>query len=1483
MADFVSYEDAVTPPAKPTGKGASATGEVVSYEDALGLPREERNIFQQVGDFITDPTELKGMAKRAGELAGTAGKVATATADMLLGLPGQAASVATDIYTRGEVLARGQSRAERDELIRQRKAQIPEGWTAPLQSLQRLGGVSPLDQSIVTNTIEKGAQLVDKYSGGLLTDEDAKSVLETVMFVGFAKVPGQAVKQAMAPKQRLGMENRATYAPEPVTPPPAFEPRGIAPRGQTPVPLAPEEAVAQSKKRIAESRKAFQDKEAAARMEELANARQVKQGDALMGDETVQVTGEPVRGEDGRLYTPIVRNGTAMEVPSADLAVKPQLGLERLTKQEPLQPSRELGQGGRIMEGTVIGQKPSFLETALEKERAGQNFNFSAEEAVAMRALTKAQGRIVGVDGKPLSSQAGQVDPRLLAALGIGSAATFLALNPDEIEKLGTVGLIGATMLGKDRALSALKEHAAPYSYPTLDFLAKQHGGKTEFGVQQVLDASKKASAEEQAVIRRVVGDKKTITSDELVGGLLEETAGWKFTPEKTPTTYDHFGLGRIGRAAEGSERISEGGIPVPKEAQVTTRYRLPEFMQVSDANHFKDSGLFGWVRSFKEDGMRHVVEIQSDLAQKLSGIEFSPEQFKDLIGQRAKISKEIGELESRVNDSGLERAGREEALTEARKARLQMAEIDKAIQTQADASQVSPIVKNWPRRLIREELAQAAEGGEGSVRFASADTVAKVEGWRDAAVEGQLKPEHQRIYNRYAGEITRYLKGLGGKEVTDATGNTWIEVPTSSVMTPKGPRVQQLGQVNPELLVTSGAVTGGAAIGALVDPEHPLKGAIYGALAGGLIGTKAGREAASKVLKSPDAALGVISTRLGHIAPELKYALRNHELRVLKETERMNDAALPFLQALQKLSAEQKTGVERALLNGDLKTVQAVPELAATYPKVQGALKGIAEQLKGLGRFSEGVSDYFPRIVKDFEGLKKALGQEAAQGLEKALIDAEAKMIRKEGRSLTDVEESVITNRYLYAPDQTSFQPGFAKARRLKEVPENLQQFYEPPAESLLRYLSGAVRDLETAKFFGRDLKTSKKGGGVYTDVDSSIGNMTARLLADGKITHKQAMELRDILKARFEGGEKGMNSGLATVRNLTNTALLGNVASAATQVGDSLATIYHHGLVPTAQAIVQKVVGKERVTPKQLGLVNHIAEELSEMGPTGRALQVAMKYSGFHAIDMFAKGLALNASLNKNARLVQSPKGEAAFRAKYEPAFGEETGRVIEDLKAGRRSDATDQLAFSELSDAQPVSKAEMPELYLKHPNGRFLYQLKTYMLKQADVVRRDAYDNIRKGTSQGIKDGTKALMGLATMYAFANVPGDVIKDWMSGRKVDVFSTPKLVENVLQTFGVNRYAAAQIGKGKVVETAVGMATPPVRVLQDIAKGDSRAVGYIPFVGRPLADRYFGGNERREIYETGLHNKTVPKSQRKKLSSAAKRYLSEKKLENSK
>ena len=101
---------------------------------------------------------------------------------------------------------------------------------------------------------------------------------------------------------------------------------------------------------------------------------------------------------------------------------------------------------------------------------------------------------------------------------------------------------------------------------------------------------------------------------------------------------------------------------------------------------------------------------------------------------------------------------------------------------------------RNWWKRLIREEVRLAFENGLKKMRFRTADTAAKLEGWekenfytelKGAAPDGAGYGENQVIYDRYAGPMTVFLtEEYGAKQVTHRN-LTWLEID----VTAKGPQ----------------------------------------------------------------------------------------------------------------------------------------------------------------------------------------------------------------------------------------------------------------------------------------------------------------------------------------------------------------------------------------------------------------------------------------------------------------------------------------------------------------------------------------------------------------------------------------------------------------------------------------------------------------------------------------------------------------------
>lgn len=357
--------------------------------------------------------------------------------------------------------------------------------------------------------------------------------------------------------------------------------------------------------------------------------------------------------------------------------------------------------------------------------------------------------------------------------------------------------------------------------------------------------------------------------STEFVKALEAVIVDLKLSAEKS-TEYADFGLSRIGRFVEeireniprdewtdehlrdyhdygifpSREIMDPEGLLNPETTLWNSQNELSRGVQ----NHFDNDNTVGHTRSFTEEGIRHVVEIQSDLLQKYSEPKspskpggklatMSQDQLIEAIQEATKLGRAAFEAwDNLPHDVALRNAQRDVITRYERIAEAATRELEYRQQA-ANVPSINKLQKNWHVRLIREELARAARNNEPEVRFASADTMAKVEGWPDEsgrwrteyeeimrqvkAIDNMLsqesinnrlgfkeslehdrawylteaeklldklveyektgrrfEPRLQGIYDRYQKDVTKYLTSIGGKPMTDSKGNTWISVP---------------------------------------------------------------------------------------------------------------------------------------------------------------------------------------------------------------------------------------------------------------------------------------------------------------------------------------------------------------------------------------------------------------------------------------------------------------------------------------------------------------------------------------------------------------------------------------------------------------------------------------------------------------------------------------------------------------------------------
>ena len=605
---------------------------------------------------------------------------------------------------------------------------------------------------------------------------------------------------------------------------------------------------------------------------------------------------------------------------------------------------------------------------------------------------------------------------------------------------------------------------------------------------------------------------------------------------------------------------------------------------------------------------------------------------------------------------------------------------------------------------------------------------------------------------------------------------------------------------------------------------------------------------------KTLDKYLGSLSTRIRNISQPVFGRLRKFEFNTHKKTQDLMNTTEPFLANLNKLSGNQKNEIARHLYNGNFTEAKGLmsAELRSSFSEtVEPLLSKTGDDLLETGHSFIKVNNYFPRLVKDLKGLEKSLGKSEKGVFDKAIRAYAASKNISVGK-VTPEERGAVLDLQLrgYGMKKTDGgKPRFVKERRIEKIDPEQMKYYASPEESLSMYLRGAVNDIEKRKFFGRD---ATLGGDKLVDYDSSVGTLVAKEVEAGNIPVERQQELEDLLRARFIGGEQTPHTANSTLRDLGYMGTIANPISAITQLGDLGTT----GALKGFKNTIAAMFGEKNVKLIDVGLDDAVAKELThgDARLTARALNKAMGLVGFKRLDRLSKETHMNASLRKAKGMVKTKEGESAFRKEWGKVYGDELDALVSDLKAGNISENVKLHMFNELADIQPITLSEMPEAYLTAPNGRILYMLKSFTLKQYDIVRRNIVQEYAKGNkAQAIKN--------ATLYAgyltVANTGTQAVKDMLLGREVRPEDVPdRALWSLLGVFGLNKYTSERyIQQGDITGAALNMITPATPLIESTIKlgqeafedepDYAKAMKGIPVVGTLFYNWFGGGAEK--------------------------------------
>ena len=481
-------------------------------------------------------------------------------------------------------------------------------------------------------------------------------------------------------------------------------------------------------------------------------------------------------------------------------------------------------------------------------------------------------------------------------------------------------------------------------------------------------------------------------------------------------------------------------------------------------------------------------------------------------------------------------------------------------------------------------------------------------------------------------------------------------------------------------------------------------------------------------------------------------------------------------------------------------------------------------EEIKELGHLGA----YTPIKVKDLGRVEDSFKLDTIKNAEyQKMLEARAKQLDTNIDNLKPSDRIEVLER-LRAKEYNPAAGSSKHRTHLDLTRKELKKDYMDIGAATTKYIKESHQEIHRYNLFGK-----------YLDEDNMVG--TIDKFVGAKMRSNQT-HLIELLKHRYLWGPRSTHKALQAIKNTGYLTLLAHPVNAARQLGDLALGAYENGLINSVRGLYDSML-RRGMSPREEGMVTNMAHELTEATWGRKTLDWGMKWSGFSYVDALGKGALMNGTIRKISKDVKSIKGVEAIRTKWGAAFGEDTSKLIDDFRKFNRGEKfynkytgeTDdfsplmkELAFAQVSKFQPISMLEMPKMWLKSPNGRFLYMLQSFTMKQVNVWRQDVFKELFTKGGNKVK-GTQAALRLASFFTLGNMGVDKINDLILGKDRDLeqLFILNLYRNIglINKYDMDRFSSGGYGIGGGGFTGNVMATfaPP---LDPLAEGVSTLMG---------------------------------------------------------
>jgi len=645
-------------------------------------------------------------------------------------------------------------------------------------------------------------------------------------------------------------------------------------------------------------------------------------------------------------------------------------------------------------------------------------------------------------------------------------------------------------------------------------------------------------------------------------------------------------------------------------------------------------------------------------------------------------------------------------------------------------------------------------------------------------------------------------------------------------------------------------------------------------------------RKTASKYLTPVITRLNRINPMFGRILQNLDSAIRMRSIGYRKQTEmffnKLNAVKGAEFQELKQLMFFSPTPEEANLPSNKAK-MQRRDALLHKHGllnmyrlDVQPILEEIYTEYNELGMPKIGyLEDYFPRVIKDLEGLIKSYGHKTKRTFE--LLVNEENIRRSEMKDAdgnpAPLPEMQETERARFFQDflQGKFRldlngvklPGNVKAREIQLIPEDKLKFYDNPGIAFGKYTTNMSRAIESFKVVG----DTKKGEGRLL---GELGKLTEQLFTAGQIDQADANELKsltELITSQFQAE----NEILKSLGTLTYMATLINPGPVLVQIMDLYKVALYRGLGGVVSGTYRTVTGNRRFDiERDFGIAKtQLSAEFEDPSFLTKALDFGLsRLVPFRQMDTAMKHASVEAAYDDFVKKANAPVGSKKHQQLVDYLtikMGPEGARkAISDLKLDRAAESKEikEALLSELLERQPLTYLQVPEGYQTDPSKRLFYKLSTFMLLDLNYNRQEFMNDLG-GPGKTLQQRTVALRRLAymaTLLTMFGLPSDLLDDWIAGK--DTYIPEHVMNNMLGMFGLSRYTTSSALNKGVVESVIQRFTPPAinimidgeQSLRSWVKGDKELFEIKSWRNSPLSDVWYyrtgGGVESQRKYQ---------------------------------